>query len=59
MKEKYLATFKLQLRYYKFFAKKVYRIEQNFGGKKFWRHCDFEILVEKLWQIQGLPAFSL
>ena len=35
-----------------------YRIEQNFGGKKFWRNCDFETLAEKLWRIQGLPAFS-
>ena len=24
-----------------------YRIEQNFGGKKFWRNYDFEILAEK------------
>ena len=24
-----------------------YRIEQNFGGKKIWRNCDFETLVEK------------
>ena len=24
-----------------------YRIEQNFGGKKFWRNCDFETLAEK------------
>ena len=24
-----------------------YRIEQNFGGKNFWRNCDFEILAEK------------
>ena len=24
-----------------------YRIEQNFGGKKFWRICDFEMLAEK------------
>ena len=25
----------------------IYRIEQNFGGKKFWRNYDFEILAEK------------
>ena len=25
----------------------VYRIEQNFGGTKFWRNCDFETLAEK------------
>ena len=24
-----------------------YRIEQNFGGKNFWRNCDFETLAEK------------
>ena len=24
-----------------------YRIEQNFGGKKNWRNCDFETLAEK------------
>ena len=24
-----------------------YRIEQNFGGTKFWRNCDFETLAEK------------
>ena len=24
-----------------------YRIEQNFGGKKFWQNCDFETLAEK------------
>ena len=24
-----------------------YRIEQNFGGKKIWRNCDFETLAEK------------
>ena len=24
-----------------------YRIEQNFGGQKFWRNCDFETLAEK------------
>ena len=36
-----------------------YRIEQNFGGKNFWRNCDFEILAENVWRIQGLPAFSL
>ena len=23
-----------------------YRIEQNFGGKIFWRNCDFETLAE-------------
>ena len=26
---------------------KKYRIEQNFGGKNFWRNCDFETLAEK------------
>ena len=25
----------------------IYRIEQNFGGKIFWRNCDFETLAEK------------
>ena len=25
----------------------IYRIEQNFGGKSFWRNCDFETLPEK------------
>ena len=25
----------------------IYRIEQNFGGKKIWRNCDFETLAEK------------
>ena len=25
----------------------TYRIKRNFGGKKFWRNCDFETLVEK------------
>ena len=25
-----------------------YRIEQNFGGKNFWRNCDFETLAEKI-----------
>ena len=25
----------------------MYRIEQNFGGKKIWRNYDFEILAEK------------
>ena len=24
-----------------------YRIEQNFGGKKFWQNCDIEMLAEK------------
>ena len=24
-----------------------YRIEQNFGGTKFWRNCDFETLAKK------------
>ena len=36
----------------------MYRIEQNFGSKKILRNYDFEILAEKLWRIQGLPAFS-
>ena len=25
----------------------LYRITQNFSGKKFWRNCDFETLAEK------------
>ena len=25
----------------------MYRTEQNFGGKNFWRNCDFEMLAEK------------
>ena len=25
----------------------MYRIKQNFGGKNFWRNCDFEMLAEK------------
>ena len=25
----------------------IYCIEQNFGGKNFWRNCDFEMLAEK------------
>ena len=25
----------------------VYRIEQNFGGKKIWQNCDFKTLAEK------------
>ena len=24
-----------------------YRIVQNFGGKNFWRNCDFETLADK------------
>ena len=28
-------------------GKGTYRIEQNFGGKNFWRNCDFETLAEK------------
>ena len=28
-------------------AGREYRIEQNFGGTKFWRNCDFETLAEK------------
>ena len=31
----------------KIHLKIYYRIEQNFGGKKFWRNCDFETLAEK------------
>ena len=30
-----------------YLAQKRYRIEQNFGGKNFWRNCDFETLAEK------------
>ena len=26
----------------------TYRIEQNFGGTKFWRNCDIETLAEKV-----------
>ena len=36
-----------------------YRIEQNFGGKIFWRICDFETLAEKTLANHGLPAFLL
>ena len=31
----------------KYDFKLQYCIVQNFGGKKFWRYCDFEILAEK------------
>ena len=34
------------------------RIEQNFGGKNFWRIVILKHWQKKVWRIQGLPAFS-